>query len=709
MHDGICDCCDGSDEDPRHDASHTKQANPCIDNCDEILKAERERLAKIKMDFLVGSKKRLDGITEFQKLRTTKIAEASEMEKKMAALRMEIEDIEKNQILGLKETYASSRMVAMRDLVTRGPMAAALLSGLQIEELETLIVHVCQIAGEIAKADKRDSGDKTCSALRVAAIDLGLTWSQEENYEAKTVETVFHNDTDSEIVQILWKNAAEDANDLPPLRWKTTSGSTNGRRRLDEFNDDSMMYDDDYPMHDDSYIDEIYHGGDVEDPKSNSNEKAELPQQNKFTDAIQVSPFSASRMSYLKKTEELCGEMGKILASSKSHDIKNKSEAEESNDTVREEKDDNTKGTIDSAFYTSFDNNFRKNRAIVETGFQWGGSAKFLLEASSFPSRRDVLERLLIGTLYYGQISAISVWQILQIILPEYKALSNEFQKDAETQCASQWAGSCPPRQLNRKRSEGGDPTTDNVDYPPQFILQAARDFCDEESSKIGQEDGIVCQATEIEGKIEDFVVSLSSLPSEDYSLILGYEVPTRRNVDTDPFKTMFEPISMLPIDIQGLQSLEDKRDTNETEQRNLQSSLNNLWKKIGGKAGNSLGRDGEYHSIADQCFEITANKYVYELCMFGTAKQKDGNSHTSLGRFDKYEYFENDGISTRVLKWTNGQKCWNGPKRSATVEMTCGPETKLISANEPDTCRYVFEMESHLACDEAYKMKMGL
>ena len=94
---------------------------------------------------------------------------------------------------------------------------------------------------------------------------------------------------------------------------------------------------------------------------------------------------------------------------------------------------------------------------------------------------------------------------------------------------------------------------------------------------------------------------------------------------------------------------------------------------------------------------------------MFGTAKQKDGKSNTSLGKFDKFEYVERDGVSTRVLKWTNGQKCWNGPKRSATVEMTCGPETKLISANEPDTCRYVFEMECHLACDEGYKIKMGL
>lgn len=65
--------------------------------------------------------------------------------------------------------------------------------------------------------------------------------------------------------------------------------------------------------------------------------------------------------------------------------------------------------------------------------------------------------------------------------------------------------------------------------------------------------------------------------------------------------------------------------------------------------------------------------------------------------------------ILQRVMKWENGAKCWNGPKRSATVYMTCGREHKIISANEPDTCRYVFEMETYLACDDAYKERMGL
>ena len=140
-------------------------------------------------------------------------------------------------------------------------------------------------------------------------------------------------------------------------------------------------------------------------------------------------------------------------------------------------------------------------------------------------------------------------------------------------------------------------------------------------------------------------------------------------------------------------------------------------WEEIGGKDGDYLGKDGELHAIAEQCFEIVAGKYTYEMCIFGKAEQKEGSkkSGTKLGTWQGIEYIddlkEHDNIlgSTRVLKWDKGAKCWNGPKRSATVYMTCGTENRVISANEPDTCRYVFEMESYLACDDEYKTKLGL
>ena len=109
-------------------------------------------------------------------------------------------------------------------------------------------------------------------------------------------------------------------------------------------------------------------------------------------------------------------------------------------------------------------------------------------------------------------------------------------------------------------------------------------------------------------------------------------------------------------------------------------------------------------------------------MCIFGKALQKEGKDKsggTNLGKWSGIEYIADDGEDNgesdnngnnnkRVMKWENGAKCWNGPKRSATVYMTCGKEHKLVSADEPDTCRYVFTMESYLACDEAHKLSLA-
>jgi protein kinase C substrate 80K-H len=120
------------------------------------------------------------------------------------------------------------------------------------------------------------------------------------------------------------------------------------------------------------------------------------------------------------------------------------------------------------------------------------------------------------------------------------------------------------------------------------------------------------------------------------------------------------------------------------------------------------MGENGELHAMADKCFDILAGKYTYEVCVFGRASQKEGQGGgTSLGNWKGTERDPETG--DRMLLWTDGQKCWNGPKRSATVYVTCGSETKVISADEPETCTYVFEMTSHIACDDEYKTREGL
>jgi protein kinase C substrate 80K-H len=90
---------------------------------------------------------------------------------------------------------------------------------------------------------------------------------------------------------------------------------------------------------------------------------------------------------------------------------------------------------------------------------------------------------------------------------------------------------------------------------------------------------------------------------------------------------------------------------------------------------------------------------------MFGRSYQRDGSgkkSGTDLGKWEGASIDETTG--TRIWKWTGGQKCWNGPKRSATVLVTCGAETKIISADEPNICEYEFKMESYIGCDDRHR-----
>ena len=60
-------------------------------------------------------------------------------------------------------------------------------------------------------------------------------------------------------------------------------------------------------------------------------------------------------------------------------------------------------------------------------------------------------------------------------------------------------------------------------------------------------------------------------------------------------------------------------------------------------------------------------------------------------------------GKVIRSMKMEGWCKRLERPKRSATVFDTCGAETKLISAGEPNICEYESQMESYMRCDKKF------
>lgn len=111
------------------------------------------------------------------------------------------------------------------------------------------------------------------------------------------------------------------------------------------------------------------------------------------------------------------------------------------------------------------------------------------------------------------------------------------------------------------------------------------------------------------------------------------------------------------------------------------------------------FGEKNVFAALFDECYSKEIGKYEYEFCPFGEAKQKEGSSSTKLGKFKEFGY--SDGRELTML-FDEGQKCWNGPKRSLSITFRCAADNEIVYVNEPSTCKYVMTFETPLACDQA-------
>lgn len=111
--------------------------------------------------------------------------------------------------------------------------------------------------------------------------------------------------------------------------------------------------------------------------------------------------------------------------------------------------------------------------------------------------------------------------------------------------------------------------------------------------------------------------------------------------------------------------------------------------------SGQDLGPMFMFEPLVGECFELKDSQYTYELCTFKDSVQNQGNSKTSLGKFASWE----DDYT--IMNYVDGQKCWNGPKRSTRVELRCGSLNKILSASEPSMCEYAMTFETPLACSD--------
>jgi hypothetical protein len=690
--DGICDCCDGADERP----------GTCEDNCESLRQAERQVRQVWQDAYTAGSSRRAMELTTFANVRAETLHNLTLAESDVYFLEQEQsqtqQELEEAKIKAWKSRQ-HVHSLALANLLTAEPGAPfrGMLSVLTKSELIWFITHACQLAGEILDTTESVDGGKTCVPLRLAGLDASLLW-QSKTYDLERILDANQGDTDesdqaqneqwSLLVELLEYNMANE-----PKIWNqsTLQQMQKTRRRLmeEDADYDSMDYHDDYLGADDDYD---YAGDDLDYDYAETETTDDLPapddaptdgKREELMSLIRSQPFSHGRVTFFDESSSLLEKIKAIT------------DAEEQDDKeVDEEVSDSVPPSLDPMALPMVRSQLEQRQRRVQRGFSFAVSAQALLEGLeryAYASEEDEvldLYSLAMGVINHGQLSTTHVWQILLGIIPELVV------ENAMQTCVSALASSCPPRSVYRSIGEA------SVPIPAPLLLEAGEAFCTMHATPNEMED--VCV---------DSSIGTTDIPSSVPDGLLGY-FETKPRDDSDAFSHLFMNLSLNggTETWKKIEALQERLRKTQEDKKDTEARMGNMEDSIGGKdgPGTTLGVDGELFALKDQCFNVEAGKYIYEICIFGSAAQKEktGGS-TSLGEWIGVDIEAETG--RRVWKWGNGAKCWNGPQRSVTAFVTCGSETKVLSAGEPDTCRYEVEVESHIACDESYRMRYGL
>jgi protein kinase C substrate 80K-H len=132
-------------------------------------------------------------------------------------------------------------------------------------------------------------------------------------------------------------------------------------------------------------------------------------------------------------------------------------------------------------------------------------------------------------------------------------------------------------------------------------------------------------------------------------------------------------------------------------------------------------GLDDIFRALKGKCVSSNVGEYDYELCWLErtTQKSRKGHGNTNMGNFvridkelaDEEERADGKSLGKgerMVLRYENGQGCWNGPNRKTDVWLTCAETDELWRVSESEKCVYKMEVGTPAACGDVQEPGMA-
>ncbi|KAM3497935.1 hypothetical protein MY10362_008726 [Beauveria mimosiformis] len=154
-------------------------------------------------------------------------------------------------------------------------------------------------------------------------------------------------------------------------------------------------------------------------------------------------------------------------------------------------------------------------------------------------------------------------------------------------------------------------------------------------------------------------------------------------------------------------QATKEAREAKETAERDLNRKEQELENEKS-ELSKDYGPSQIFRSLKGQCIEIDAGEYTYELCWLDKTSQKSkkGHGNTNMGNFKRIDHEVADdeerldgkslGKGTRmVMRYEDGQACWNGPNRRTDVWLGCSDKEELWRVTEAEKCVYKMEHDA--------------